>query len=186
MISWNTIVSQMKLQGINFLPAVEDDVIEKIQSVYHFTFPQSMRDLLKLGLPYQEGTDLFPIWTDFSEENQLKIRQRLQAPIEWLGADVKNGYWNPSWGKRPSEEDVALVFHQMIASAPILIPIYSHRYLPVVENMENPPVISAVGSDIIYYGSDLAEYLENEFIAKKITRKVKDKGRIPFWGDLIN
>lgn len=50
------------------------------------------------------------------------------------------------------------------------------------------PVISVVGTDIIYYGSNLTDYLEYEFILKSdysFEKKITDETYIPFWTDVI-
>ncbi|MBQ2240608.1 MAG: hypothetical protein II319_00545, partial [Clostridia bacterium] len=86
----------------------------------------------------------------------------IEDPINWLKEDVKDGFWLKSWGKRPENEEEALeVFSYVAAKAPKLIPIYSHRYVPVIEGVDDPPVISTVGMDTIVYGANLSEYLQN-------------------------
>lgn len=47
---------------------------------------------------------------------------------------------------------------------PTLVPIYSHRFMPAAPAPDRAPVLSVHGSDIIFYGSDLLDYLRNEFV----------------------
>ncbi len=179
---YQAIISQMKENGIRFLDGADEETIKRIEETYHITLPSSMRELLKEGIPYSGENRSFPVWTDFSPENQETIRKWLKEPLEWLRSDVrKNGYWNVAWGK---EANFA-VFEEPVQTAPTLIPICGHRYLVAVEGMDNPPVISAVGRDIIYYGCDLKEYLENEFTEKQFHVSMGKIKSIPFWGDLI-
>lgn len=46
---------------------------------------------------------------------------------------------------------------EKIRSASKLIPIYSHRYLASIEVNQNP-VFSIFGTDVIYYGENLLSY----------------------------
>jgi hypothetical protein len=50
-----------------------------------------------------------------------------------------------------------------VADAPVLIPVCSHRYLPASPPQAGNPVFSVHQSDIIYYGANLLDYLQNEF-----------------------
>ena len=47
--------------------------------------------------------------------------------------------------------------------SPKLIPVYSHRMMPDEPQAAGNPVFSVHQTDIIYYGSDLADYLRHEF-----------------------
>jgi hypothetical protein len=68
-----------------------------------------------------------------------------------------------------------------------LIPICSHRYIPAAPHEAGNPVFSVHQTDIIYYGADLMDYLQNEFnfyfgrTGYAITGSPK---RIPFWSEL--
>ncbi len=44
------------------------------------------------------------------------------------------------------------------------IPIYAHRAIVVFKNKSICPVVSIYGDDVIIYGKNLVEYLENEFL----------------------
>lgn len=70
--------------------------------------------------------------------------------------------------------------------APKLIPLYGHRYIPIVTGVDNPPIFSVYQTDVIYYGIDLENYFRNEFLI--MSRSVLDDARnnneitiIPFW-----
>lgn len=44
-----------------------------------------------------------------------------------------------------------------------MIPIYGHRYLPAGRGTHGHPVLSIYQTDIIVYGTDLADYINNDF-----------------------
>ena len=68
----------------------------------------------------------------------------------------------------------------MLESAPRLIPLYGHRFLPSYENQEMP-ILSVVDLDIIYYGKDLYDYFEIEFGNRKLSLALKEYKQVPFW-----
>ena len=73
-------------------------------------------------------------------------------------------FWPAEWGERPASLDEAFAIAKTaVEQAPTLIPILGHRYLPDRPNEAGNPVFSVYQTVIIYYGSNLADYLENEF-----------------------
>lgn len=127
----------------------------------------------------------FPAWRNLSHYNVERIKERIDAPLKGLLWSAQTDCWLDSWGKRPqTAEEITARIKEASCGAPRLIPIYSHRYMPMLEGAENPPVISTVGFDIIYYGSELKNYLRNEFIDKEEFPKSKCM-YIPFWSDII-
>ena len=76
------------------------------------------------------------------------------------------------------------VLRKMV-DAPKLIPIYSHRYMPMGVS-DNPPVISVYGVDVIYYGKDLDEYIQIEFGEKNPSEiDYSNIQKIPFWSEMM-
>lgn len=77
-------------------------------------------------------------------------------------------------------------FSRLISGSPKLIPVFGHRYMPLIGGCENPPVISTVGRDTIFYGAALEDYLETEFICREY-RKINADALpyIPVWTDII-
>ena len=51
----------------------------------------------------------------------------------------------------------------LVRDAPELIPIYGHRAIPAEPPEAGNPVFSIVQTDVMVYGSNLHEYLINEF-----------------------
>ena len=94
--------------------------------------------------------------------------------------------WNGDWGEMPaSSGDIADFIRKKADAAPRLIPIYGHRYMPAAA-VENPPVFSICGLDVIIYGSDLETYFQAEFGGKSVeAMDLKRLPHIPFWSDLL-
>ena len=115
----------------------------------------------------------------------------LNWPYEGICFDIKNNaVWPPSWGAKPTSLTEAFeVAQQKVDAAPTLIPIYSHRYLPDRPSIEGNPVFSVYQTDIIYYGSNLLNYFQNEFQSHfgVANYHISDSPRrIEFWSDLID
>ncbi|MFF4651151.1 hypothetical protein [Streptomyces sp. NPDC001380] len=64
---------------------------------------------------------------------------------------------------------------------PVLVPVFSHRFLPAFRGTTGDPVLSVYQTDIIYSGADLAGYLLREFGPTGRSREVENANRIPFW-----
>ena len=175
------IIEELKSKGVAFekkLTAMEKRPIEE---VYGFKMPNSLKGFLREGIPASEG-DEFPRWRDFSAENVEKIKARMTAPLNWLKRDIENGFWIEKWGERPIDiAELSRRTDEILSLSPVLIPIYSHRYMPAVSESD-APVISTVGADTICYGSSLEDYLKNEFLGKTPSAGAME---IPLWGDII-
>ena len=174
------IISHMKKKGIEFSRGLSGEEIEKIENVYDFKFPAELAEFYTCGLPKGEQ---FPIWNDFSEENVRAITDRMAFPINALRGDVEDWFWLDKWGDDPDTKEEALaIFDEIAARSPKMIPIFGHRYMPA---FDGAPVISTVGRDTIYYGRDLAEYLQHEFLNIKLSPCKKKIKRIILWSDVI-
>ncbi len=68
-----------------------------------------------------------------------------------------------------------------------MIPVYGHRYMPARPAPSGAPILSIWQTDIIYYGTDLLDYLGNEFGSKRDRRAVDEPlpYRIPYWSRLV-
>ncbi|MDT7598847.1 MAG: hypothetical protein QOK26_924, partial [Pseudonocardiales bacterium] len=68
------------------------------------------------------------------------------------------------WGPRPADDAAALsVARGGLVTAPRMIPVYSHQYLPAGRARAGHPVLSIYRTDVICYGADLVDYLRAEF-----------------------
>lgn len=180
MEKYRKILDRFEKSGITVSRGLTDEEFKKIEEIYGIVFPSQLAEFYSCGLPIGEQ---FPIWNDFSDGNVCLIREKIEFPINALRSDVEDWFWLDSWGDEPeSREEALAVFGSIAQNAPKMIPIYSHRYMPAYEGA---PVISTVGSDCIYYGRSLEEYLECEFLHVK-DRFMKGKvKKVPFWSNLV-
>lgn len=133
--------------------------VQELQGRYGFAFPPDLREFLMFALPISRG---FLNWREASEE---EIVSRLNWPYEGMCFDIEqNSFWLEEWGRQPRSLDESFaIAREAVKQAPGLIPINGHRYIPDRPNEEGNPIFSVYQTDIIYYGGDLADYLENEF-----------------------
>jgi hypothetical protein len=150
--------------------------LDAAQETYGLVFPPDLVALLR---------DRRPVRAYDWRTDDKEIREMLQWPLEGLLFDVEhNVLWWPEWGDRPDTVEArAEVLAKVVAEAPKLIPLVSHRYLPVEPHEAGNPVFSIYQSDVIYYGADLADYFEREFVdtRRPLPEQIK---RIRFWSDL--
>ncbi len=71
-----------------------------------------------------------------------------------------------------------------LARVPILVPVFSHRYLASDPRFEPSPVFSVHQSDIIFYGDNLLDYIAHEFRLPPL--HPSDRTHVPFWSDVAN
>ena len=165
---------------------LEESEITEIERVYGVTFPKTLKDFLRIGVPISENDWGFPNWRDLSNKNIEIISKRINAPYEWLKIDVlKHGFWQKSWGECPKIlKETESKYMQIIKNAPILLPVYSHRYMPVIEGEDDLPIISSVGRDTVCFANNLSDYIKKEF-CNECTHQYYDIQNIPFWSDII-
>lgn len=178
------LIHRLEKTGLHFRPGLTEDEAQKIEETYAVRLPDSLRKLYSIAVPTAD--ERFPDWTNFSPENTEAIRTRMREPYVWLEKDVENGYWVPCWGEKPTdkaERDARL--SEVLAHAPVLLPLFGHRYLPAVEGVEDSPVLSSVGCDTIFYGSSLTEWLKIEFLSSSHSIPSEKAKNVPFWSDLI-
>ena len=171
------IIDSMKQAGVRFSAGLTDDAITKIEEFYEIRFPDSLKCFYQTALPISAQDAEFPRWDDFSPENVAAIRQRMRDPYEWLKRDIERGFWLPAWDGKTVEE--------LFENAPVLIPIFLHRYMPVLSGAK-VPVISTVGRDTICYGLTLEDYLLREFCHGGVAFETMEIPYIPLWGDILN
>ena len=183
--SYAEMIQQMKEQGILFLENVTSDQLALAEARYGLVFPEPLRRFYMEGMPVSFG---FVNWLEDSVEYVDMIKRRIDAPVKGVLLAVEmEEIWPNSWGVRPAQEEMALaIAGKQLDQAASLIPLYSHRYLVCSEQSEAAPVLSVYGGDIIYYGSDLLNWLQVEFGGlshKSIFQAPLPE--IPGWQDLI-
>ncbi|MDP2212734.1 SMI1/KNR4 family protein [Phenylobacterium sp.] len=151
--------------------------LDVAQARYGLVFPPDLIALLRDRRPV-----LAYDWRSDDEE----IRAMLKRPLEGLLFDVENNaLWWSEWGERPGTPEArAEVVAKVVNEAPKLIPLVSHRYLPMEPSEAGNPVFSVHQSDVIYYGGDLTNYFEREFVnpRRPLPQHIK---HIRFWSDLV-
>ncbi len=173
-------VEVMQLQGISFAPGLTEAQCEAAEAAHGFHFPPDLRSFLQYALPVGER---FPDWR---VPTSPLIQEQLDWPADGMCFDVEyNAFWLPAWGPRPASLAAAQArAREAVHAAPLLIPVVGHRYLPAAPCEAGNPVFSVYQTDIIYYGSDLADYLRAEFGVPN-PYSAPDKPReIEFWGEL--
>ena len=163
-----SIVRRLRLESdrgapFRFETGLRDEEFERIEAAIGFRFPRDLRALLSEALPVSSGRNGFPDWRSATSDG---LREMVQQPMEEILWSVRvNGSWMSQWGERPPNLANALqLVRAEVAKAPSLIPVYSHRYLAAGPAREGNPVFSIVGFDVVYYGNDLVNYLDNEFL----------------------
>lgn len=168
--------------SVAFDPGLSDVEVQAAEDRFGFHFPPDLRRFLQSALPTGKR---FPNWRELDSTELLR---QVQGPIDGCLFDVRNNvFWMESWDPRPQSADEAeekAAVH--LTAAPKLIPIYGHRYICEVPNAEGNPVLSVSQTDIIYYGSDLADYLRREFFSTAAERRVGISGAdVPFWSEVM-
>lgn len=147
------------LPTIDFERGLSDSEIKAVEERFSFRFPPDLRTFLQTALPCGEG---FPNWRSGKKS---ALRDWLDLPRQGVLFDVRaNDFWLEEWGPRPDNRaEAERIVRELIAGAPKLIPVFSHRMMPDEPHLPGNPVFSVHQTDIIVYGFDLADYLRAEF-----------------------
>lgn len=161
---------------------LSDAELAGIESDLGFSFPPDLRELLSTFVPAGEG---FPTWRNHTSPEMLDWLDEPAAGVEF---DVEeNGFWMPSWGTRPDDdEEAADDARRYVSVAPVLIPLFSHRYLPAVPAERDNPVLSVVQTDAIIWAPNLAAWAEREFgeVGDEDAAGRRGTKEIEFWSAL--
>ena len=166
------LLEKIRLSGYNITSPITDLELANIYRIYGITFPKDLLELYKLGVPTQKylkfakneriigGDVAFYNWHDFSEENIKTIKHAMQY---------------------------AYINIKVSKDAPLLIPIAGHRYMPMIEGVNEVPVLSICGLDAVVYGKNLEDYILREIEPRTIMQPIlkKECEYIPFWTDYI-
>ncbi len=168
---------QWQVPQVEFAPGLTDAEIVAVEGRFGFQFPPDLREFLQTALPCGQG---FPNWR--SGEG-ASLHEQLALPVEGICFDVEhNGFWLPEWGPRPGPLEEALRrTRELVADAPVLIPLYEHRFIPAEPHLPGNPVLSVHQTDIIHYGSDLRDYWRREFHLAREDRWPDAVRSIRFW-----
>ncbi|MFF4592934.1 hypothetical protein [Amycolatopsis sp. NPDC001319] len=178
-------------------PSLTDAEFARIEAEHGFEFADDHRAFLAAGLPMNSPfvpepdtwTTWEKPWPEWRDGDAAELRKQLDWPVDYLLWDIdKIGYWRPDWGTRPESLDAALqVARLALADVPRLVPVYAHRFLPAGRGTSGHPVLSVRGTDTIYFGTDLAEYIDREFEepAPELPDDWSPQATVPFWRDYV-
>lgn len=163
-------IAMLRSAGIVIAPGLTISELADVEARFSITFAPDHRAMLAAGLPL--GPERAPAgeyrdWPQWRTGPDGPIRRRLAAPIEWMLPDDGGPltWWHRSWGAEPADRYAAVAFARAaMATWPTLIPIYSHRYMPAAPTPDPAPVLSVHAGDIIFYGSNLLDYVHQEFL----------------------
>lgn len=177
-------IKLLRSHGIQVEAGLTDAEVGKIEKIYGIQFPESLKEFLMEGVPISDG---YYNWRNFKADNIEYIKRVIHHPVKYIEDYPEEVEWYREWGKEPEcVSDRIQIVKKRLKDAPTLLPIYAHRYMPESSD-ENPPVISVMGVDIIFYGENLADYFKAELGEKKYSeincQKIKP---IPFWSDIID
>ena len=158
------------IRGIRLENGITNEEIATIEKRYNIVFPKSLIIFYRECLPVQEDYFEFVDWRNTSEDNVESIKERLRRPYEEMCWEMEHGFWVYGWDRPDTLEDRKKTFMEKMRNEPRPIPVYSHRYILYKEGIDDPAVLSMAGSDIIVYGNNLKECLENDFCRNETGR----------------
>lgn len=188
--------------GVRIGPGLSESEFGRIEEQYGVEFADDHRAFLAAGLPLNTPNPVVEgvchshaePWPDWRGGDPESLRKALRWPVEGVLFDVEHQrwFWPGEWGTRPGEvSDAVEVARERLALVPQMVPVYGHRYLPPGRGTYGHPVLSMYQTDIVSYGSDLAEYVVKEFGGAELQEGVDGTGggelrlTVPFWSELM-
>lgn len=173
----------LKRANVLFEDGLSLNEVVEIERIYDISFPKSLKNLLMTVLPVSTG---FYNWRNTEISNIDFIKSVIYQPVKYIDEMPHEIYWCEQWGEEPKDEDTFNnEVRKRLKQAPKLIPIFLHRYMPILEEAD-PPVLSIHGSDIIFMGKNLKDYMNVEFGYKKQNEiQFSNIKPIRFWTDLM-
>lgn len=184
MNKYENLINDLRSLNIQFDNGLSDEEIAKIELLYGIRFPLSLKEMYQKALPVSRS---FYNWRDFNKSNIDKIQNMLNWPLDGILFDVENNvFWHKSWGlKPPNFFEAKQKCIEEMKKVPRLIPVFGHRYIPVIDDVDDPPILSVYQTDIIYCGINLENYFRHEFMLPPFDGIIQDKLiPIPFWSEL--
>jgi len=173
-----------------------EEEIAHVEQRFGFEFADDHRAFLAAGLPVNAGlpprepgviyTYSQP-WPDWRSGDPAALHEMLDWPIEGVLFDVEhNRFWLEPWGPRPPTTQAALdAARHLLAGVPRMVPVYGHRYLPEGRGTAGHPVLSMWQTDIIYYGADIADFIDRQFGRRAPDDDWNPQATAEFWKDLL-
>ncbi|KAI8535140.1 hypothetical protein RHMOL_Rhmol10G0152500 [Rhododendron molle] len=155
------IITHLKDSGIQIQPGLSDTEFARAEAEFGFAFPPDLRAVLSAGSPVGPG---FPDWRSPSGPARLHLRSSVDLPIAAVSFHVtRNTFWPKSFGSRPDNPEKALkIARSEIKRAPLLIPIFSHCYIPCNPSLAGNPIFYIDENIIFCCGVDLADFFDRQ------------------------
>ena len=169
-------------------PGLTEAEFARVEREFGFEFADDHRAFLATALPVDRDAGARHLWPDWRDGDPAALRTQLDGPVDGVLFDVEhNVFWCREWGERPADIQEALeTARKELAKVPRLVPVYAHRFLPAGRGASGHPVLSIHQTDIIYYGADLADYIEREFgYVPNWTEGWDPQATVPFWSDFV-
>jgi len=179
---WSGEIRLLEKRGVVLAAGLTGAELRRVEEIHHFRLPPDLRSFLSCALPVGPS---FPNWRT---PQAPELLDQLGWPFEGIAFDIEyNAFWWEPWGARPGDlSDAIGVAKAAVESAPRLIPISGHRYLPAEPDVAGNPVFSVYQTDIVYYGLDIRRYFACEFGGIDYAEAIRgEPRRIRFWTDLI-
>jgi hypothetical protein len=183
------VVKQLKSKEVIFDEGLSDAEIQHIEAINEFFFPPDLKAFLQYALPIsreQRGyIDYFPKWRSDPATIVRTSQKNVLDGIIWT-LENHDAFWLNRWGTRPTNiSDAVAIIRRDYETAPLLVPVFGHRYMPTRPRSRGNPVFSIVGVDIVTYGMDLLAYLKKEFQLNDLAAVKSQPIKIEFWDDLL-
>ncbi|CAH9414741.1 hypothetical protein SGL43_01750 [Streptomyces globisporus] len=181
----------VRLGCADVLPGLSEEEFARIEEEFGFAFSDDHRAFLAAGLPVNRSssTGRQQSWPNWRDGDPDELRERLARPVQGVLFDVEhNSFWSTHWGAKPDMPSQALeVAGRELAAVPQMVPVYSHRCLPAGRGTYGHPVLSIHQTDIIHYGTDLADYITQEFNGSPHGEGASClRSTVAFWRDLVD
>ena len=163
-------------------PGANEQQISAVESHLDQVLPPDLRWLV--ANTHDPDGYFFPWVQDVSDIDSFRdwvfrgIAAHISGAMDWLSA----------WGPRPEDKQERLdIFTTHFTAWPKLLPVYGHRAIPVSPTKPGNPVFSIMETDIIYYGTSLANWISIEFAnapeAYARNLRIEEARHIPVWSD---
>ena len=185
-----TLKNLLRSKGIRLLPGLTEEEFLKIEEIYGITFPADLHMIYENFIPISKKPRSFYNWHDFSPQNIAHIKKKIFRAYKYFIP-----YMRPFYKMSLHKDMDQLTDEALILTLPQLIPIYGHRFMPASPEDAGNPVFSIVGTDMIYYGSDIFNYFDLEFAYEPSTKERNDAFEamrlspvkpIFFWDDMLD
>jgi hypothetical protein len=176
------VVARLEDAGVRLDRGMTEADVKRVEKKFGFSFGPDHRALLRTALP------LGDTWLNWRHATPVKIRERMQAPIEGIVVAVlSKRFWAPAWGARPEDDAAAeRTARERLAEVPVLVPLYGHCYLPAAPAPEGSPVFSVHQGEVTVHGRDLLDFVDVEFgTSTPPNTTASDRPHLEFWSDLV-